>query len=165
MEVSLPPSDLDPVVLPTRTIWCLETNQIASALETSQSSRSTLSRWFPLKHRSWKKWGRNSWIQRSFPGWKLEFFGWVEKKNARPKSHFGERCSFLCWHFGAGYMRVVIHKKKTIEAHKILLMEEILHQWIWRIYHSSQGFMDLRGCRISSIKGSSHYPKIKTVPS
>jgi len=27
-----------------------------------------------------EKMGRNSWIQRSFPGWKLEFFGWVGKK-------------------------------------------------------------------------------------
>ena len=33
----------------------------------------------------------------------------------------------------------------------ILLMEEILHQLIWRIYHYLQGFTYLRWCRISSI--------------
>ena len=36
----------------------------------------------------------------------------------------------------------------------ILLMEEILHQLIWRIYHYLQGFTYLRWCRISSSNSS-----------
>ena len=37
-----------------------------------------------------------------FPGVEVGVFWLGGKKNARPKSHLGERCSFLCWHFGAG---------------------------------------------------------------
>ena len=37
----------------------------------------------------------------------------------------------------------------------LLLMEEILHQLIWRNYHYLQGFIHLSWCRISSINSSS----------
>ena len=37
------------------------------------------------------------------------------------------------------------------ESILILLMEEILHQLIWRIYHYFSGFVHLKWCRISSI--------------
>ena len=39
----------------------------------------------------------------------------------------------------------------TIRFQVLLLMEEILHQLIWRNYHYLQGFIHLRWCRISSI--------------
>ena len=39
----------------------------------------------------------------------------------------------------------------------ILLMEEILHQLIWRIYHYLQGVIHLMWCRIPSINSISHF--------
>ena len=36
----------------------------------------------------------------------------------------------------------------------ILLMEELLHQLIWRISHFSWGLIDSRWCRISSINST-----------
>lgn len=83
----------------------------------------------PMDQWTLEKMGRNSWIQ-PFPGWKgvstLAFWGWIK---ASCHSFYNSTTA-------------AIHKK-TIEAHKILLMvrKSGVHQWIWRIYHSqgSQG--------------------------
>ena len=44
-----------------------------------------------------------------------------------------------------------------VQNSKVLLMEEILHQLIWRNYHYLQGFIHLRWCRISSINSRSSW--------
>ena len=43
----------------------------------------------------------------------------------------------------------VFHVKSIPSHTSILLMEEILHQLIWKTSHDLQGFIHLRWCRIS----------------
>ena len=58
---------------------------------------------------------------------------------------------FCCWPFQK-LREIAIH---TIPQTNILLMEEILHQWIGSLSHYLQGFIHPRWCRISSINSSS----------
>ena len=48
-------------------------------------------------------------------------------------------------------------KYLVYKKYRILLMEEIPHQLIWRNYHYLQGFIHLRWCRISSINSITGY--------
>ena len=45
--------------------------------------------------------------------------------------------------------------KSLVGYLNLLLMEKIVHQLIWRIYHCLQGFMHLRWCRMFSINSIS----------
>ena len=64
----------------------------------------------------------------------------------------GRRSRTICWIFRAATWSSVYQcMRSSPEMHKILLMEEILHQLIWTICYYLQGFIYLRWCRISSI--------------
>jgi len=53
-----------------------------------------------------------------------------------------------------GHSETCSQKSSPTPKSEILLMAEILHQWIGSIYHYLQGFIHPRWCRISSINSS-----------
>ena len=57
----------------------------------------------------------------------------------------------ITWCLNVCYCKKSMAQNKLSTTKMVRLMEEILHQLIWRIHHYFQGFIHPRWCRISSI--------------
>ena len=84
-------------------------------------------------------------------------WGWCSRWGRISERSWGMTATLNVWVFHKVHVRFSYGLKDSIcsyhiyHIYHILLMEEILHQWIGRLCHYSHGFRHLNWCRISSI--------------